>query len=143
MHSGMHQPAAADADEEVDADSRTAEGKVDKETGKKGDNTEIKHGQGRSGTTETINKEDKCVKCDTGEKELIQCERCDEWSCFKCQNIPAAMGKAINKFASLHWYCLSCEPAAVQAARLATKELFSQLSIDKTAEAISKIVSQK
>ncbi|KAI8501333.1 hypothetical protein Bbelb_206040 [Branchiostoma belcheri] len=52
-----------------------------------------------------------------GENDQIECERCLKWMCAPCMKMPKAMLNALIKYRSLHWYCPTCEPLAVDGAR--------------------------
>ena len=74
---------------------------------------------------------DKCGNVETG--VLIQCDRCDNWSCSSCEPIPAKMLEALKKYTSLHWFCTTCEPTAmdlVKSQGISTSDKESKLSIN-------------
>jgi hypothetical protein len=52
--------------------------------------------------------EDVCSECKNYATDWMPCDKCSEWYCFKWQNIPEEIGKAISAYKSMYMYWFCC-----------------------------------
>jgi len=57
-----------------------------------------------------------CQKVYTDKNErMLQCERCEHWVCLTCTTYSDLEYKVLADRVEFHWFCQSCEKAALQA----------------------------
>lgn len=51
-----------------------------------------------------------CEFCEySGQKSVVECEKCHKWGCPECSHLPSSVHKLMGKWKTLHWYCEDCE----------------------------------
>lgn len=91
-----------------------------------------------------------CKQVFTGKNDqMLICERCDNFVCVPCADISSSEYSVLQKSAHLHWFCDSCESAALAAVkedRLIEEKcsaLFKEFRQEMEKELINRLTSLK
>ena len=88
-------------------------------TAEQGTNITAGQGTNNTGADDSLTCENCKVTFYEKDDALLQCDRCDKWSCLNCTSLTAEHYKLLNAKASkrLHWFCDTCDTNAMKAVK--------------------------
>ena len=114
-------------------------------TSSKGKNSQISVASTSNDSLEEVEDSFLCQFCDkTGNDTMIECEACERWSCLPCQNMSLEMHSIFtDETNGAHWFCKDCEGRAIQAAKLAAKNLTVTPLAEKAESQITENITER